>query len=195
MGAGLRCPRNRSEAISFRVALPWWKSPAPPRLSMIAKVYLSCVLAKPTVFVIPDTSLVLPAVLIAGTVGAARSPDSPLLDGADPSHPMHDVVPVVGREAVEHVVHEVVQILRGAVHKAPVWWAAREVCAVHAETPDALEETAVLVGEPQLVAGRIVAVIEDFVDQFPAIRAEGEAAAPVSRSCSSMPIWPGWRAM
>jgi hypothetical protein len=36
-----------------------------------------------------------------------------------------------------------------ALAQRSVW----EVCAVHAETPDALEEAAVFVGEPQLVAG------------------------------------------
>ena len=127
----------------------------------------------------PDASLVLPAVLVAGIVVAARSPHTPLFDRADPSHPVHDVVPVVGREVVEHVVHQVVEVARGAVHEAPVRRAAGEVRAAHAEALDALQETAVLVGEPQLVAGRIVAVVEDLVDQAPVAGAEGEAAGDV----------------
>src|SRR5262249_57428303 len=39
----------------------------------------------------PDTSLVLPSVLIARKVVAAGSPDTPLLDRADPSHAAHAV--------------------------------------------------------------------------------------------------------
>src|ERR1039457_2487738 len=63
----------------------------------------------------------LPAILVARLVFRPRAPDAPLLvERADVPEPVDEVVADAGRGFAEHVVDEVIEVVGGAVHVAPV---------------------------------------------------------------------------